>query len=81
MRALIRRFAEVKTIILSTHILQEVDALSDHVIIVNEGKIVADTKAQDLRRGHGSLEQAFHALTKGGGGDRAGVPATGGDHA
>jgi len=64
-RALIRRFAEVKTIILSTHILQEVDALSDHVIIVNEGRIVADTHAADLRREHGSLEQAFRALTKG----------------
>jgi ABC-2 type transport system ATP-binding protein len=70
-RALIRRFAQVKTIILSTHILQEVDALSDHVIIVNEGRIVADTRAGELRREHGSLEQAFHALTKGGAGGNA----------
>ena len=68
-RELIRRFAQVKTIILSTHILQEVDALSDHVIIVNEGKIVADTRASELRREHGSLEQAFHSLTKGGAGE------------
>jgi ABC-2 type transport system ATP-binding protein len=70
-RALIRRFAQVKTIILSTHILQEVDALSDHVIIVDKGRIVADTKAGELRREHGSLEQAFHALTRGAGGDEA----------
>jgi len=74
-RALIRRFAEVKTIILSTHILQEVDALSDHVIIVNEGRIVADTHAADLRQEYGGLEQAFHALTKGGTGEPAGAPA------
>ena len=77
-RDLIRRFAQVKTIILSTHILQEVDALSDHVIIVNEGKIVADTRAADLRREHGSLEQAFHALTKGGVGEPVLAPRTGG---
>jgi ABC-2 type transport system ATP-binding protein len=70
-RALIRRFAQMKTIILSTHILQEVDALSDHVIIVNEGRIVADTRAGELRREHGSLEQAFHTLTKGGAGGTA----------
>jgi ABC-2 type transport system ATP-binding protein len=86
-RALIRRFAQVKTIILSTHILQEVDALSDHVIIVNEGKIVADTRAGELRREHGSLEQAFHALTKGGAGDpgdairKVFAPRTGGPDA
>ncbi len=86
-RALIRRFAQVKTIILSTHILQEVDALSDHVIIVNEGKIVADTRAAELRRDHGSLEQAFHTLTKGAGGDRSDAlkktfaPRTGGPDA
>lgn len=70
-RALIRRFAQAKTIILSTHILQEVDALSDHVIIVNKGRIVADTKAGELRREHGSLEQAFHTLTEGAGGTHA----------
>ncbi len=83
-RALIRRFAEVKTIILSTHILQEVDALSDHVIIVNAGRIVADTRANDLRREHGGLEQAFHVLTKGGAGetgDAARKVAAGGPHA
>ncbi|HEX5138585.1 MAG TPA: ATP-binding cassette domain-containing protein [Planctomycetota bacterium] len=74
-RALIRRFSQVKTIILSTHILQEVDALSDHVVIVNEGKIVADTHAGELRRQHGSLEQAFHALTRGGAGG-SGEPLT-----
>ena len=86
-RALIRRFAQVKTIILSTHILQEVDALSDHVIIVNEGKIVADTRAGELRREHGSLEQAFHALTRGGAGEpgdplkKVFAPRTGGTDA
>jgi len=70
-RDLIRKFAQQKTIILSTHILQEVDALSDHVIIVNQGRIVADTQASELRQAHGTLEKAFHDLTSGEGGSHA----------
>lgn len=38
-----------KTIFLSTHIMQEVEAICDRVIIINKGKIVADKKMQDLR--------------------------------
>jgi len=64
-RHLIRTFAESKTIILSTHILQEVDALADHVVIVNNGRIAADTTASELRIAYGDLESAFHRLTQG----------------
>ncbi len=63
-RALIKSFAEKKTIILSTHILQEVDALCDHIIVIDGGKIVADTTASSLREEHGELETAFHHLTE-----------------
>ncbi|MHC4931199.1 MAG: ABC transporter ATP-binding protein [Planctomycetota bacterium] len=63
-RGLIRSFAEHKTIILSTHILQEVDALCDHVVVVHEGRIVSDTTATNLRAEHGNLEEAFHKLTR-----------------
>jgi len=62
-RALIRSFAQKKTIILSTHILQEVEALCDHVVVIHRGKIVADDTAANLRAAHGDLEQAFHHLT------------------
>jgi len=65
-RELIRSFAEAKTIILSTHILQEVNALAGHVIIINNGKIVADEHPDNLRSQHGDLEKAFKALTTGG---------------
>jgi len=65
-RELIRTFAESKTIILSTHILQEVDALADHVVIVNNGRIAADTTASELRIAYGDLESAFHRLTQNG---------------
>ena len=62
-RSLIKSFAREKTIILSTHILQEVDAMCDHIVLINNGKIAADTKADDLRARYGTLEQAFHELT------------------
>ena len=65
-RELIRNFAEQKTIILSTHILQEVDALAGHVIIIDNGAIVADEHPDTLREQHGDLESAFRALTMGG---------------
>jgi ABC-2 type transport system ATP-binding protein len=39
-----------KTIFLSTHIMQEVEAICDRVIIINKGKVVADKKLKDLRQ-------------------------------
>ncbi len=62
-RELIKRFAKDKTIILSTHILQEVDAMAGHIVVIHQGKIVSDTSADKLRSDHGTLEQAFRALT------------------
>ena len=45
-RSMIRSLAEKRTVVLSTHILQEVEAVCDHVIIIHEGRIVlADTLA------------------------------------
>lgn len=48
MRALIQELANTSTIILSTHILQEVQAMCDRVIIVRSGKIVTDSKLDEL---------------------------------
>ena len=48
-RKLIRTFGKEKTVLLSTHILQEVDALCDRVIIINKGKIVFDDQLNALR--------------------------------
>jgi len=50
-RKLIRAFGKEKTVLLSTHILQEVDALCDRVIIINKGKIVFDNQLKNLRQG------------------------------
>jgi ABC-2 type transport system ATP-binding protein len=47
-RSLIQNIGKDKTIFLSTHIMQEVEAICDRVIIINKGKIVADKKLDTL---------------------------------
>lgn len=66
-RALIMDLAKTKTVILSTHIMQEVEALCEQVIIINKGKIVADDAINALRikNENKSLEQIFIDLTAG----------------
>jgi ABC-2 type transport system ATP-binding protein len=48
-RNLIKKLGKQKTVILSTHILSEVQATCDRVIIINKGKIVADGTTQELQ--------------------------------
>ena len=48
-RSLIRKLGSNKTILFSTHILQEVEAICDHVIIINKGVIVADGSIESLK--------------------------------
>ena len=50
MRDLIRRLAESATVILSTHIMQEVDAVCDRVMILRAGELALDEKLVDLQR-------------------------------
>ena len=50
MRDLIRRLAENATVILSTHIMQEVDAVCDRVMILRAGKLALDERMTDLQR-------------------------------
>jgi ABC-2 type transport system ATP-binding protein len=49
-RELIRKIGKEKTVILSTHILPEVEATCDRILIINQGKIVADGTAGTLRK-------------------------------
>ncbi len=49
-RGLIRQLGQEKTVILSTHILPEVEATCDRILIINRGQIVADGTADTLRR-------------------------------
>ena len=50
-RNLIKTIGKEKTVFLSTHIMQEVEAMCDRVIIINKGEIVADKYLKDLREG------------------------------
>ena len=64
-RELIRSLGKDKTVVLSTHIMQEVEALCDQVVIINRGRIVTDSSLTDLKGQHktDSLEEIFRTLT------------------
>lgn len=64
-RDLIKSFGQEKTVILSTHIMQEVEAMCDRVIIINRGNIVADDSLVNIQQNNAdkSLEEIFRSLT------------------
>jgi ABC-2 type transport system ATP-binding protein len=66
-RKLIKKLGETKTVILSTHIMQEVEAICNDVIIINKGKIVANDSLNGLlvKYNEESIEPVFVALTSG----------------
>jgi ABC-2 type transport system ATP-binding protein len=59
-RNTIRRLGESKTILLSTHILQEVEAIASRVVFINEGRLVYDGPVAGLGQ---DLDSRFHELT------------------
>lgn len=64
-RKVIRNAGKSKIVLLSTHIMQEVEAMCSRAVIINHGRIVADSSIEQLKAlGHDSLEQTFHKLTK-----------------
>jgi ABC-2 type transport system ATP-binding protein len=64
-RQTIREMAANRTVLLSTHILQEVEAVADRVILIHRGRIVFDGSPVEMRGDHASLDHAFQALTEG----------------
>jgi ABC-2 type transport system ATP-binding protein len=62
-RTLIRRLGQDRTVILSTHIMQEVEAMCDRVVLIRLGEIVADASLQSMLKAEGGLEAQFKALT------------------
>lgn len=62
-RNTIRRLGEEKTILLSTHILQEVEAMTDRVVMINEGRLIYDGSVKGLKAKHESLSEAFAEMT------------------
>jgi ABC-2 type transport system ATP-binding protein len=65
-RETIREIGRSKTILLSTHILQEVEAMADRIIFINRGRVVFDGTPAEMQAGWPSLDEAFRALTEGG---------------
>ena len=63
-RELVKTLAKDKTILLSTHILQEVEAMADRVILICEGKVQFQGTPAELDAGKG-IEARFRELTKG----------------
>lgn len=71
-RELVRKLSSERTIIFSTHILQEVEALADRIVILNDGRLIADGTRQEITQmasqenkdGGASMEQAFIWLLK-----------------
>lgn len=64
-RELIKNFGREKTVILSTHIMQEVEAMCSRMIIINKGNIVADDSLNNIRQSNAgmNLEEIFRSLT------------------
>lgn len=55
-----------KTVLLSSHILSEVEAVTDDVVIINKGKIIAQGELKEITSNLSSLEEFFFQLTDGG---------------
>ena len=64
-RTLISEAGKSKTVLLSTHIMQEVEAICHKAIIINKGEIVANAPVNELKEQYGSsLEEVFRKLTE-----------------
>jgi len=63
-RQLIRSLGETKTILLSTHILSEVQAVCSRVILISEGRIVFDGSVEEMEGSGHNMEARFRELTK-----------------
>ena len=62
-RSLIKSIGRERTVMLSTHIMQEVEAVCDRVVMIKKGKIVADENLEKFVNDKGGLEEAFKKLT------------------
>jgi ABC-2 type transport system ATP-binding protein len=62
-RETIRRLGREKTILISTHIMQEVEAIAKRVLFITEGRLVFDGTPADLTKDGKSLDQSFQMLT------------------
>lgn len=63
-RELVKKLGQTRTILLSTHLFQEVEAMAGRVLLVDEGKLKFDGTPDEFKaRGQGKMDEAFHKLT------------------
>lgn len=62
-RTLIKSVGKEKTVLFSSHIMQEVEAICDRAVIINRGQVVANRTLADLRSEGKPLEEVFRELT------------------
>jgi ABC-2 type transport system ATP-binding protein len=63
-RQLIKELAAEKCIVISTHILEEVDAICNRIILIDCGQVLEDSTPEKMRKDHeGSLDEIFRKLT------------------
>ncbi len=67
MRAFIKEYGARNLVLVSTHIMEEVDAVATRVILLNRGKLVRDTSPEELEKisPRGNIAEAFRQLTGG----------------
>jgi ABC-2 type transport system ATP-binding protein len=62
-RGVIRNIGKEKTVIFSTHIMQEVEAICDKVVVINHGNIVKDSPLSEMKQSGKTMEEVFRELT------------------
>lgn len=70
-RAIIREIGKTRTVIVSTHILSEVETICSRAIIISGGKLVADSSIEELKNSIGSSSSVFVTVGKGSGAEKA----------
>lgn len=63
-RNVIKNVGQDKTVLFSSHIMQEIEAICNRVVVINHGKIVSDSTLASLKQENQSLEDIFRTLTK-----------------
>jgi ABC-2 type transport system ATP-binding protein len=75
-RDLLRGLAgEGRTVLVSSHLMSEMELTADHLIVIGQGRLLADSTVAELTAGGRSLEEAFFALTSGSAEYRGVAPA------
>ncbi len=57
--------AEGRTVLVSSHLISEMALTADHLVVIGQGRLLADTSVAELTADGGSLEEAFFRLTSG----------------